>query len=160
MLRKGTKADFDDLYEIYMDKSVNPFLGFETMSKTEFLPVFDELTSAHDLYVYELDGKIAATCRTTRYTSRRHHVASLETIATNPTFQRRGIGTTFILEVLEVLKKSGVKRIELSYEADNPKTGEFYQKLGFKHEGTFKDWFKRAGEDHYIDEHFMALLFD
>lgn len=36
----------------------------------------------------------------------------------------------------------------------------FYQKLGFKHEGKLKKYFKRENENQFIDELLMALLLE
>lgn len=130
------------------------------MPVSEFKPIFEELTHGNDLYVYEIEDRIAATCVIKRLSRRCHHVASLGTLATNPNLQGRGIGTKFMQEVMDVLKKEGIKRIELSFEADNLIGEKFYHKLGFKREGTLKNWFKRANEDHYVDEHIMAIFLD
>jgi hypothetical protein len=39
-LRLGTISDFDELFDIYMDEKINPFLNFEIMKKEEFRKIF------------------------------------------------------------------------------------------------------------------------
>lgn len=143
-----------------MHPSVNPFLSFEIMSEQEFKPIFEELTLNNDLYVYEHKNIIAASCIIKKLSRRCQHVAVLGTLATHPGFHRKGIGTNFIQKLIPILKSEGIKRVELSFEADNLAGQHFYHKLGFKLEGTLKNWFKRAHEEHYIDQHIMAMLLD
>ena len=50
------------------------------------------------------------------------------------------------------------RRVELYAEADNPRALRFYAKLGFVHEGTLRQFYKRAHQAHYVDEWVMGLL--
>ncbi|MBS0286476.1 MAG: GNAT family N-acetyltransferase [Proteobacteria bacterium] len=157
-LRLGTHADFDSLYAIYMHGSVNPYLNFEIMDKKSFEPIFNELRQSGDLYVYEHDKKIVATCIAMRLKRRAQHVATLGTLATHPNFQGKGIGSQFIQKIITLLKEQGIKRIDLFAEADNLKAIHFYKKMGFELEGVLKKYFLRENENKYIDEHLMALI--
>jgi putative acetyltransferase len=159
-LRLGKESDFDQLYPIYMDKAVNPYLNFEMMSQEDFKPIFKELLECGDLYVYENQAQIVATCIVMRLKRRANHVASLGILATHPDFHGKGIGTLFIKELINKLKAMGIKRIDLCAEADNPKAIGFYQKLGFKLEGVLEKYFLRENENKYIDEHLMAMILD
>ncbi|MBN9288037.1 MAG: GNAT family N-acetyltransferase [Gammaproteobacteria bacterium] len=159
-LRIASATDVDELHAIYMDKEVNPFLNFEIMSKESFKPIFNELLQSGDLYIYENDTQIVATCVVMRLKRRAQHVVTLGTLATHPDFQGKGIGTQFIKELINKLKATGIKRIDLCAEADNPKAISFYQKLGFKLEGVLQKYFLRENEDKYIDEHLMAMILD
>ncbi len=157
-LRKGTLSDFDDLYPIYMDKKNNPFLSFEIMDKETFKPLFMELLESGDLYVYEIENRVVATCIVVRHKRRAQHVVTLGTLATHPDFQGKGIGTQFMNALIMKLKNEGIKRIDLCAEADNPKAISFYQRLGFELEGILKKYFIRENGEKYIDEHLMALI--
>ncbi|CAF1324945.1 unnamed protein product [Didymodactylos carnosus] len=158
MLRHGTHDDFDHLYPIYMAETVNPYLSFEIMSVEEFRPLFGELLKSGQLYVYEVDGMVAATCIVTRQERRCSHNAQLGTLATNPTMQRKGFGTSFLSQLIKLLQNEGIKRVELCVECDNLAAIHFYEKLGFQIEGTMKKYFKRRDQNHYVDEHIMAIL--
>ncbi len=160
LLRKATIADFDALHRIYMHESVNPYLNFEIMDKEQFKPLFNELLQSGDMYVYEGETHVVATCIVMRLKRRAHHVVSLGSLATHPAFHGQGIGTKFLNELISKLKVEGVKRIDLCAEADNPKAIKFYQKLGFELEGVLKKYFIREGDNNYIDEHLMAKILD
>ncbi|UJR08924.1 hypothetical protein I4U23_013176 [Adineta vaga] len=162
MLRLGTNEDFDALYPIYMHSTVNPYLSFEIMNKEDFLPIFQELIESDKLYIYEdVNGQVAATCIVAQQTRRCAHTVCLSTLATNPNCQRQGIGTKFVRELIdEIRKDKRIKRIELFAEADNEIGVNFYKKLGFQVEACLKNSFKRACEDHYVDELVLAMLFE
>ena len=162
MLRLGTADDLAALYPIYMHSTVNPYLSFEIMSKEEFLPIFDELINSGVLYIYEnTDGQVAATCIVCRSQRRSAHVVCLSTFATNPEFHRQGIGSKFMRELIdEIRKDERIKRIELHAEADNEIALNFYKKFGFQVEGCLKKQIKRAQDDHFIDDLVLAMIFD
>lgn len=158
-LRQASHSDFDALFPIYMHEKINPFLNFEILDKDKFKEVFQELIS-HQLFVFEKDKKIVATCVVIRQKGRANHVASLGTLATHPEFQGQGIGTQFMNALFKKLKDDGIKRVELCVEADNPTAQRFYKKLDFQLEGVLKKYFKRPYENHFVDEYMMALLFE
>jgi len=162
MLRLGTEKDFDALYPIYMHPTINPYLNFEVMSKEEFLPILNELIQSGTLYIYEnADGQVTATCIVCRAERRCAHTVCLTTLATNPNFQRQGIGSKFLRELInEIRKDDEIKRIELYVETDNEIALNFYKKLDFQIEGCLKKYFKRAQDDHFIDELVLAIIFD
>ncbi len=162
MLRLGTNKDFDMLYSIYMHPTVNPYLSFEVMSKEEFKPIFNELTKSGTLYVYEnTDGQVVATCIVVRLARRCAHTVCLTTLATNPDCQRQGIGSRFMRELInEIRKDEEIKRIELYAEDDNEIALNFYKKLDFQVEGCLKKYYKRAQDDHFVDELVLARIFE
>lgn len=159
-LREALNSDFDALFEIYMHENVNRFLNFEIMAKENFNVIFNELIHCGQMFVFEKDHEIAATCVVVRQKRRADHVASLGTLATNPKFQKQGIGSRFMQALFQKLKDDGIKRIDLCVEADNPIAQNFYKMLGFQLEGVLKKYFKRPYENHYVDEHMMALLLE
>lgn len=157
-LREANDSDFDELFSIYMDPTVNPFLNFEIMNKHEFLPIFKEIMESGQLLVFESDNNIVATCVVIRQKRRASHVASLETLATHPDYQERGIGIQFMQELLKKLSAEGIKKVDLYVDGDNSLAQKFYKKLGFKIEGVLKQYYKRSYEDHYVDAHIMGLI--
>jgi putative acetyltransferase len=86
------------------------------------------------------------------------HVARLGTVAVDPAAQGTGLARRMLGEAIACLKDEGVRRIELTLEADNPRAAHFYQKLGFEPEGRLRAAYKRAGQEGYIDHLVMALL--
>jgi ribosomal protein S18 acetylase RimI-like enzyme len=162
MFRTGKPRDFDALFPVYMDPVINRFLGLEIMSKKEFLPIFKEITEFDTLYVCQNpDGEMAATCIVTADENRRLHTVSLTFFATNPKFQRQGIGSKFLTELLERIRKDKqIKRIETFFESDNEPALNFFKKHGFQHEVCLKKGCKRQQDEHYVDNNILALLYD
>ena len=160
MRRLATETDLDAVFAIYMHERVIPYLGFDPMPRAEFVPLYRELLASRSFFIHEVDGRVAGFYRISRLDGRARHVAALGTLAVDPAFQGRGIGRTMIGEAIEALRAAGVLRVELLVEADNPRAIRFYESLGFEHEGTMRQAYKRAGEDRYVDERVMALLLE
>lgn len=160
MLRRGSDADFDALHAIYMAEEVNPYLSFEVMGKESFRPLFEAMTREGELYVWEAAGEVAATCIVRRYTRRCAHVACIGTFAVRPDLRGAGIAAPFMKAVLDTLRAEGVRRAELFAEADNPRALRFYEKMGFTLEGTLKGYYRRAKDDHDVDEHVFGLILE
>lgn len=153
-IRKASLEDFDKIYPIYMDKTVNPYMSFPKMSKEEFLPVFKNFVN--ELLLHEEDGNILALIALTRLPYRSSHVAYIHKLAINPNFQNTGLGRKLFAAVISDFKEKGVKRLELKVESDNHNAIKFYKKTGFQIEGTLKGYFNREGE--IVDEHFMGMI--
>ena len=114
-LRKGNETDFDQLFSIYMNKSVNRYLNFEIMDKHEFSNIFNELLKSGQLYVFEDSKQIMATCIVMRQKRRANHVVSLGTLATHPEYQGQRIGTQFLRTLFKELTDDGIKRLDKCY---------------------------------------------
>lgn len=158
-LRIATEKDFNPIYEIYMDPTVNPYMGFEVLSPSDFRPIYQEISQPPSTtYVYESDHQVHAVCIVTRKKRRQAHGALIKSLGVKSQSQGKGIGRKFLEELIEMLRQENYARIELTVEADNPTAIRLYEKLGFKKEGTLKNFFKRAEENHFIDELWMGLL--
>jgi RimJ/RimL family protein N-acetyltransferase len=160
MLRLANSVDLDTVYEIYMHEEVIPFLGFDPMPKPEFGKLFHTLVASKNFFVVEKDGIVAGFYRVTRYEGRARHVASLGTLAISPREKGTGFALEMISEAIGRLKDAGVLRVELTLEADSPRAFAFYKKLGFVFEGTQRAAYKRADQEEYIDELFLARLLE
>ena len=158
-MRPVTKKDFDDIYEIYMDKSNNPYLLYEVSDKENFKPVFDGLLKRDAFLAYEIDNEVAGMCACDYGVARTSHVAGLGTLAFKPKFHGKGYAQSFIEEILKNLISKGFKRIDLWVEADNLKAQKFYQKLGFQEEARIPKYYKRANSEEYVDEIIMSKIF-
>lgn len=158
MLRHATPDDFNILYAIYIEESVNPFLSFEPMSHAEFRSVFDEFMATREVYVYEYEGSVRAAMNVMRGKWRMAHVATLGTIAVHADTHSEGVGSALLSEMLAKLGSEGIKRVELAVDVDNPKAISFYESLGFQQEGVLRAYIKRADEEDYVDNVMMSLL--
>jgi len=158
MRRLARESDLDTVYAIHMDEAVIPFLGIEPLALEEFRPVYAGLLAIGSFYVLEEQGKIAGFYKVTRFEGRARHVAQLGTLAVAPRFQGSGIGRRMVADAIARLSAAGVRRIELIVESDNPRGVAFYQRMGFQIEGRLRMFYKRAHQDHYVDDFMMALL--
>lgn len=158
MLRLARKSDFDSVFKIYMDPTVNPFMNWELMSAEEFGPIFDRILATGALYAYESEEKLIAVIRLEKKTHRLSHVAYVGGFGILSQFQSKGLGLQIMKEAIRKLQAEGIQRIELIVEGDNPRAIRLYEKLGFAREGTLRRYFKRKSDDHFVDDHYMALL--
>jgi len=160
MRREIARKDFDQVYEIYMDETVNPYVNFEIMSKEAFHPIFDELIERGGLQVYELGGEVISALVVSRFRHRLKHLAYIGAFGIKRQYQGSSIGTKIMQELISNLRADGVRRIELRVEADNKRAISFYKKLGFEAEGTLRKYMKRDKDANYVDVHLMGLLLE
>ena len=160
MRRKTTRNDFETVYEIYMDDTVNPYQNFEHMSRAAFRPIFRAMMAGGGFQVYELEGEVIAALVVRRFEHRLRHLAYLGALGIKREFQGRGYGTKILRELIHDLRAGGATRIELLVEADNARAIAFYHKLGFEREGTHRNYLNRAADPGYTDAHLMGLLLE
>ncbi|MBB3175673.1 GNAT family N-acetyltransferase [Variovorax sp. Sphag1AA] len=158
MRRLAKPQDIDAVFSIYTHKKVAPFLTYEPMSLDEFKGIYQELLDSGCFYVWEVEGALAGFYKASRYPGRVQHVALLGTLAVDPRCHGQGVGHAMLTDAIERLKADGVRRIELYAESDNAQALRFYRKLGFEHEGTLRQFYKRAEEPHFVDEYVLGLL--
>jgi len=158
MRRLATPKDIDRVYDIYMHEDVVPFLGFDPMPREAFGKVFDPLFDSGCFYVYELAGQIQGFYKAQRHVGRAAHVAYLGTLAVAPGMKGQGVARAMLEDAIARLSRAGIKRIEFTVEADNPRAIAFYERSGFHYEGTQRAAYKRASDDGYVDELMYGLL--
>lgn len=159
MRRLAEPRDIEAVYAIYAHAEVVPFLTYEPMPLAAFAEVYADLLASGCFYVWQVDGDIAGFYRTARYPGRVQHVVRLGTLAVDPARHGMGVGRAMLLDAFARLRADGVRRVELFAESDNTQALRFYQRLGFVHEGTLRAFYKRAHQDHYVDEIVLGLLF-
>jgi ribosomal protein S18 acetylase RimI-like enzyme len=151
--------DLEVLHFIYMDHENNPFLSYEPMGLAAFRPIFDDLVLSGRTYLL-IDGtSIVGTYELRMQKHRCSHIATLGSFAMHPAFRGRGFGAKVIEEIVDVARSRGLRRLELLVEVDNPRAIRFYERHGFEREGTFRGAFRRASDQHDVDEIAMARLF-
>ncbi len=160
MRRETTSDDFDDVFEIYMGETVNPYVNFEPMSKKEFHSIFTGMIANGGFQVYELDGEIIAVFVVSRFEYRLKHLAYIGAFGIKQQYQSKGYGKKMMQELIRDLSVDGVRRIELRVEADNERAIGFYKKLGFEMEGTHRKYMKREKDADFIDTHLMGMLLE
>jgi len=160
MRRETTREDFNRIYEVYMDETVNPYVNFEIMSEEEFRPIFEKMIESGESQIYELNGEVIAALAVRRFQYRLKHLAYIGAFGIKQKYQGKGFGIKIMQELIRDLRMDGVKRIELRVEADNKRAINFYRKLGFEAEGTHRKYMKRERDADFIDTHLMGLLLD
>jgi putative acetyltransferase len=157
MIRDMADHDFDDVYAIYMDDAVNPFMHYEKMGKNDFRTVFNEMAARSYAWVLENEGTAVAMCSAIAGTARTDHTVMLTSLGVLGTAQGAGFGRQIVEHAVTALRTDGFRRISLIAECDNEGAIAFYNRLGFKVDGTIKDGFKRGYEEHYVDQFLMSL---
>jgi [ribosomal protein S18]-alanine N-acetyltransferase len=75
----------------------------------------------------------------------RHHKQSVSgrvySLAVDPASRGQGIGQQLMREMVEQLRRRGVRRIYLEVEASNSPAIGLYQRLGFGSIGTLPDYY-------------------
>lgn len=158
MRRLATPADFDRVYDIYMHDEVVPYLGFDPMPREHFSKVFTPLFESGCFYVYEVEGQVQGFYKVQRHLGRAAHVAYLGTLAVAPEAKGQGVARHMMSEAIDKLRHAGIRRVELTVEADNPRAIAFYERFGFSYEGRQRAGYKRASDEAYVDELMYGLL--
>lgn len=159
MIRNIKQKDFEQVYAIYMSPSVNQYMGFERMSQSEFLPLFNDFLHNSEFIAWDKNGECVAVMRLLKGARRGSHRVRLASLGVHESVQGQGIGKAFLIEIIGQLKVDGFKRIELSVESDNPNALALYKKLGFQVEGVMMQYLKRAADGYYVDDYMMAMCF-
>lgn len=141
-----------------MHPEVVPYLGIDPVTIGEFAPVFDELVATDAFYVVSREGVVRGFYRENRKKGRSRHVVTLETLAIAPSEKGSGFAAAMIEEAMELMRADGVRRVELTVEADNARGIAFYRKLKFEQEGRLRAAYKRANQPEYLDDILMARL--
>jgi putative acetyltransferase len=160
MVRNITAADFDFIYEIYMDPQINPWLLYEQMDAAAFLPVYNDLLSKNIIYIFNDDDKDRGMFKLIQQQHRNAHIAYLGGLAIHPSFAGRGYAAKMMGEIIELGKITGIKRIELSTAVINEKAIRLYEKFGFIKEGVLRKYTHLKSENRFIDEVMMSYLYE
>ena len=75
--------------------------------------------------------------------------ASIKTIAVNPDYRRKGIGTKLINFIIKRLKKEGAKEVILHTRTKNQTAHLFHKELGFKIVGQIENYYPN-GDNAYL----------
>jgi L-phenylalanine/L-methionine N-acetyltransferase len=158
MYRLATESDFKAIYNLYMHPTVNPYLLYELMDEKAFQPIYQDLIDRKIKYIFENEGKIAGMFKLVPNVHRADHIVYLGGLAINPEYGGKGLGQKMFEAIIEEVKKTNKKRIELSVATFNEKAINLYKKVGFEPEGVLKNYTYLKSENRYIDELLMALL--
>lgn len=146
-VRNGTVRDRDAIHTIWLAPENDLFLT---------PPTEDGLHDADfeaNVYVLELEGSVIGFVRVFEWVFDCFGIMEIAVAK-----RREGFGSFLLTAVLEDLFGSrDAHRVGLDVTADNLGAIKCYEALGFVHEGTFRECWKR-GDGKYVDCHFMAIL--
>jgi putative acetyltransferase len=160
MLRLARPSDIDEVYRIYMDASVIPWLGYDPMSLDAFRGVFAKYVAAENFFIAEREGLVAGFYRVSRFEGRASHVAEIGTLAVRPDLQGSGLAREMIAGALATLKAEGIIRVQLFVEPENARGIAFYERMGFHKECLMRRAYRRSGEPGEIDDLVMVRFLD
>ena len=84
------------------------------------------------------------------------HTGEIAKVMVHPDLARQGLGSTLMTSLLELARKIGLDRLDLSVR-DGQGLAEFYRRFGFVEWGRRPGWI-RVGPDDDRDEVFLYLL--
>lgn len=79
---------------------------------------------------------------------KRHHIGQILGLQIAPAWQRRGIATALLKEVIAQAILVGIEQIQLSLTLPNPEAERLYDRLGFVVYGLEKDALRVEGQSH------------
>ncbi|HLF47532.1 MAG TPA: GNAT family N-acetyltransferase [Chitinophagaceae bacterium] len=159
MIRKAISGDFDFIYGLYMHPQSNPFLLYEQMNKTSFMPIFQELLDKKVLYVYENDNRAIGMCKLVPQQHRNAHIIYLGSVTILADHTGKGEGLKMMDDIKALVREKGYLRIELTVAIINQKAIRLYERAGFVKEGVLKNYTLLKKENKFLDELVMAYLF-
>jgi RimJ/RimL family protein N-acetyltransferase len=159
MIRVVQKEDFDFIYTLYMHPEVNPFLLYEFMEASAFVPEFNQLQERNVLYIFGHEQKDAGMFKLIPYTHRSDHIAYLGGLAIHPDHRGKGLGLKMMEEIIALGKTKNLLRIELSTAVDNARAIRLYEQVGFEREGVLRKYTHLKKEKIFLDELMMSYLY-
>lgn len=113
-----------------------------------------------DMYAWELQNK--AVCHIYVVRTPAHAVAGfcsfwlvfeeihINNVALRPALRGQGLGTALMRRVLREARQLGARRATLEVRASNAGARRLYERLGFRHEGTRRNYYTNPVEDALI----------
>jgi len=158
MVRLATPDDYEFIRSLYFHPLTNPWLLYEMSDAPDFPAIFDDLEAKGLLYVFETEDTPRGMFKLIPLTYRTSHIAYLGGVAIHPDYFGGGYGTQMLLEIIQLGKDRGLRRIELSTATINAKAIRLYEKTGFQKEGVLRDFCWLKSENRYMDEIMMAYI--
>jgi len=156
--RLASSGDFDNIYDLYMEESANPYLTYDPVSKDDFIVIYNQLLKTGTLFVVENEGAIIATYRLIPKTDRQAHTIYLGSFTIKKDFQGKGFGKKILEHIKAYAAEQHKIRIELTVDINNAAAIALYKKSGFDVEGLVRKSYRLSATNEYYDEYLMAVL--
>jgi ribosomal protein S18 acetylase RimI-like enzyme len=121
--------EVDDIDEVVEILKLNGQYGFPEVDGPEAMKRVKACSAAVFL-VYELDGKVVGLVRGTYDGSR----AIIHQLSVHPAYQRRGIGTALVKEIVKRFQQMGAPTVSATVTEESL---PFWQKAGFRKTKAF-----------------------
>lgn len=160
MIKNITTSDFDYIYELYMHPATNPYLLYEPMSEEAFKPIFADLLTQNIIFIYSENEQNVGMFKLIPFQHRTSHINYLGGLAIHPDFAGKGFGSKMLQEIINLGKKRGIKRLELSTGTFNKNAIKLYEKHGFVFEGILRNYVHNVAMGGFADEQMMAYFYE
>jgi GNAT superfamily N-acetyltransferase len=134
-IREAVAADLADVVGLQREDVIRE-VREDDVPVAAYRAAFDEITAdAHQqLLVGELDGVVVATAQVTwvrRLTYVGGEMGIVESVRVRSDLRGRGLGEQLVQDVLELARRRGAVRVELTTNAQRDGARRFYERLGF-----------------------------
>ena len=144
-IREATKADLDDILAIGAASSTAP--QWPRADFEAILAATADLPLRRMLLVAELEGAVVGFAVYTALLSIFPPDAELESLAVDPAWRRKGIGSALLTEIRDHLRAVGAETLLLEVRAGNVAGITLYASAGFKEAGIRKAYYAHPVED-------------
>lgn len=151
MIRKVSLQDAREIHRIYSYyiEHSTATLELEPISVSEMESRIRHITETEQLpfHVWEEDGSILGYAYATTWRKRAGYMYSVESsIYLDPDKKQKGIGTLLYQQVIDDLKKKGLKNVIGVLTLPNDESVAFHEKMGFIRAGYFEKVGFKFGE--------------
>ena len=160
-IREAKIEDAVAIVEMLRDIATKPGFFSSQPSEITLETVIDTISNVGDgsgiCLVVEAKGKLVGLAfLTAHHKQSLQHVSNLDALAVHLGWQRKGIGTKLLTQVIEWARQSKkTQKIELNVRASNFGAISLYKKMGFEEEGRLKNRVKVDND--YVDDIVMGL---
>ena len=133
-------ADLDGVLEVEQESFVNPW------TRAMYAWELQNRAMCH-IYVARLpECPVAGFCAFWRVVDELH----VNNVAVRPAYRGRGVGTALMEQIFEAGRTLGARRITLEVRTSNVRARQLYERLGFRHSGTRRNYYSQPVEDALI----------
>jgi phosphinothricin acetyltransferase len=160
-VRKAEVSDLSVITSIYNWAVENTTATFDINKQTEEQRKewFDKHTGKHPLIVALSDGEVAGYCSLSLFREKEAYKRTAEvSVYVHPSYQKKGIGTILLSDIIERGKKLGYHAIIAGITSDNDVSMRMHQKAGFKKCGHLNEVGFKFGK--WLDVVFYELLLE
>ncbi|KTD24983.1 Acetyltransferase (GNAT) family [Legionella lansingensis] len=164
-IRKAQSDDYDAIWAIWMQDHIIQWMSFGKQSKEEFRTHYARMTEASDIYVLidkvNDQEKIVGVRRIKFGKNQYQHIAEYCSMAIDKDYQSKGYAKLFYQESEKIVRKAGIKRIQLTQSGGNLAAFHIIDK-SFSEEAVFPDWLQRHNNngDFYLIERYIYRFLD